>query len=236
VRSLDARVTYTLNEHTQTATDELTAHLAEVSRPESVSLMINAVRADEELAERCFRSALTHPLGFDKFLLFSSGPYNLRLHIWWPDEKRGREDVHNHRFSIFSGIVVGELQIAAYDVCQDGRMMRSYQEAHRQQDGGYQYTAPQNVKVKQISSMSLPHGSAYFLSSNVLHQVTTGAGAVAATLFVQVLEPRTSSLVLRGTREPAPTPGTRATLGPAEAERRIVSFLKILDRPLADKA
>lgn len=234
VRSLDARVISALKPDTEAEVNRLTSYLAEVSRPESVRLIIDAICADGELAEQCFHTALTHPLGFDKFVLYAAEAYDLRLHIWWPDEKRGREDIHNHRFSLFSGIIMGELQISAYEVCRQGVGMSCYEEVLNDREGKYHYMPQQRVYVKQTSAISLSRGSAYYLSSKVLHRVAANGGALAATIFIRGIESRRTSLVIRGTAEPAPSPGIRATLDRAEAENRIRSFLKVLNCPMAE--
>jgi hypothetical protein len=233
VRSLDARVISTLEQRTGTATNKLTSYLAEVSRPESIRLIIDAICADDELAEQCFRSALTHPLGFDKVVLLAAEAYDLRLHIWWPNKRRGREDIHNHRFSLFSGIIMGELQISAYEVCPHGIGMLCYEEVLNESDGEYHYMPQRRVCVEQTSTISLSRGSAYYLSPKVLHRVTADGGSVAATIFIRAIESRRTSLVIRGTTEPAPSPGTRAMLGRGEAEKRIRSFLKVLNCAMA---
>jgi hypothetical protein len=231
VRSLDARVISILRERTETATDALTSYVAEVSRPESVRLIVDAICADDELADHCFHASLTHPLGFDKFLLLTSEAYDLRLHVWWPDGRRGREDIHNHRFSLFSGIITGELRVSAYEICGQGIAMQRFQEVHDESGDKYSYISQRNVCVRQTSTLTLTRGSAYYLSSSVLHQVTAMRGAVVATLFIRVIEPHRTSLILRPAAEPAPTPGTRATLGDGETEKRMRSFLEILGRP-----
>lgn len=231
VRSLDTRVISTLKQRTETATNELTSYLAQVSRPGFVRVIIDAICADDELAEQFFRSALTHPLGFDKFVLLATKAYDLRLHIWWPDKSREREDIHNHRFSLFSGIIMGELQISAYEICAHGIVMRCYEEALKDSADEYYYMPQRRVCVEQTSTISLSRGSAYYLSSKILHQVTADCGAIAATIFIRAIEPRTTSLIIRGMAEPAPSPGTRATLGRGEAEKRIRSFLEVLNSP-----
>lgn len=228
VRSLDALVCETLKARPEAGTEVLTSYMAEVSDPVSVKVLIENICADADLADHCFRNSLTHPLGFDKFLLLATDSYDLRLHVWWPDELPAQDDIHDHRFSLYSGIITGELQVSTHEICDGGNLMRHFEEIHGGEGHTYEYRVHDCVGVRETSRLSLSRGSSYYLRSGVLHQVTVLRGKVAATLFIRVVEPLTTSFILRGAGEPDPIANMRENLGVGEAERRIRAFLDVL--------
>jgi hypothetical protein len=169
---------------------------------------------------------MTHPLGFDKFTLLTSPLYEVRLHIWWPDTRRGREDIHNHRFSFISAVILGQVDVSLYEIASPGTTMLQFRE-HRQ-TGGYRYVELANVAVQQSGASSFSVGSAYYLRSSVLHRVDVSHGRMAATLFVRIRQQTRSTTVLVERGRGAPKSGLRQTFEVPDVQRRLDAFLQIL--------
>ena len=190
--------------------------------------IVEAICEDERLLARCASRSLAHPLGFDKFTLMTSELYQVRLHIWWPNEGRGREDIHNHRFSFVSAVILGQVEVTIYDLAKPGTVMMQYREHRRRGGASYQYVQMDSVQVQVASAFSLAPGSAYYLRSSALHCVDVLTGTMAATLFVRIPRLATSTTVLVRSGEREPLAGVRRTFDLEEARERLEMFATVL--------
>jgi hypothetical protein len=223
-RSFDSDLAALLDDQHGFDAGALSSFVLEQSRPESVGRIIDAVCSDDALAARCFRASVTHPLGFDKYMLLASARYQLRLHIWWPELRRGREDIHNHRFSFVSGMVTGKLQVSTYEIGKKGAMMQRFKEVRNPASGDYRYEPDQEVCIRQTNMLTLEANSGYYMDSAVLHRVDVPAGMLAATLFLRIGDDRKSTSVVVDCSSSAPVSGVRHALGADDARRRLRRF------------
>ncbi|RJL32487.1 hypothetical protein [Bailinhaonella thermotolerans] len=167
--------------------------------------LVEAVCGDEGLTARSARDSLAHPLGFDRFVLFTAPGYQLRLHVWWPGS-RMREDVHDHRFGFASAVVTGSLQVSAYVVGEPGTPMARFEESRSPTGDAYVFRPAGTVPVREWTTTLLGPGSGYSMRAEALHRVSAvpAAGPVA-TLFVKLPPVRATTTVLTG-RAALPAP------------------------------
>jgi hypothetical protein len=223
IQLLDAELSRLLQQSARNRTRLVSLALA-YGGHEQIRAILRAVCESEQLLVSCASRSLAHPLGFDKFALLSSEYYQVRLHIWWPEGIRGREDIHNHRFSFISAVIVGQVNVGVYEIARPGTAMMRFRE-HRELGGSsYRYVQLDNVQVQQSGSSSFAAGSAYYLRSSTLHRVDVASGTLAATLFVRIprLARPTTVLVHRGGN--APAAGARSAFSPAETRERLLAF------------
>ena len=72
--------------------------------------LVRAVLDDDELLRRAAYASYRHANGFDKLVLASSPEgHSIKLDVWWAHLSRGLEDIHNHRCSFSSHLLIGEL-------------------------------------------------------------------------------------------------------------------------------
>jgi hypothetical protein len=136
--------------------------------------------------------------GFDKFLLFSTKQYQLRLHVWWPTAgQEYHEDIHNHRFDFVSCILLGRVVVELYEIAAFGQR-RVLLIDHSRPEGcsAYSLTTIGDVFVDQVSTHELVGGSAYITRSDSLHRVVPDRETLLATLFLKRAPVRSDADVL----------------------------------------
>ncbi len=191
--------------------------------------LVKSVCADDGLMVLSAQRSTRHPLGFDKFVLYATDIYQLRLHVWWPDEAHGIEHIHNHRFSFVSGIVFGKIQLASYRSIRDGMSYARFREKRHPSDGMYEYHPYGHVRVGLASLQTLCAGSAYYLDSRELHRVHAVNDGLSATLFIRLPQVRKSTDVLVDPGGHIPTTGLRPNMTVGEARQRLESFASVLE-------
>lgn len=208
---------------------EIASFARRYSERAPVAGMIGSVCASNNLLIACAGLSVRHPLGFDKFVLYSTDLYQLRLHIWWPGEAHGTEHIHNHRFSFVSGIIAGRIIVASYRPERDGVPHRGFRETKDPVAGGYSYRPSGPVQVNLASLQTLCAGCAYYLDSGELHRVQAAGGGLAATLFIRFPRNRENTDVLVASDGVLPATGQREIMGIDETRRRLGSFASLMD-------
>ena len=201
------------------------------SKRAAVAEIVSSVYTDTGLMAVCGGRSVRHPLGFDKFVLYASDVYQLRLHVWWPDEVHGTEHIHNHRFSFVSGIIVGEIFVASYRSMRGGVPHTRFRETRYRSGSGYEYGSYGRMHVGTASMHTLGAGCAYYLDSGELHRVQAANGHLAATLFIRLPQNRRNTDVLVAVNGELPVTGPRESMGMAEAKRRLTSFARMMGLP-----
>lgn len=196
-------------------------------QPEAIGDIVRSVCADENLMASCGRRATEHPLGFDKYVLYSVGSYALRLHIWWPGQERVREHIHNHRFSFASAVILGGMNVESYRPSSDGATYVRYQET-RDIGRFYAYQPRGQLGVGLSALHSLGPGSSYYLGANEYHRVQAPDQGLSATLFVGLSHDRSTTDILVNVDQRPPTVGARTSMGVPEAKRRLAAFCRAL--------
>lgn len=191
--------------------DALVAALLPYGRAGSVQALVATVRDDPALAARTLERSLSHPLGFDKFVLFAGAGYQLRLHVWWPGqldpagEPVQREDIHDHRFAFASAVVRGSLWVRTFAIhpvtpapaVVPPQLMTRMREERAPDGEAYLFSPVDRVGVEPRTTALFTEGGGYSMREDELHQVTAEpAAGLTATLLVRVERARHHTTVL----------------------------------------
>jgi hypothetical protein len=195
-----------------------------LTQPGSFGRLLELLLKSKGIVEQIARHSYRHPLGFDKFVLAPLRPLGqLRLHVWWPEDEREREHVHNHRFGFISGVLVGQVQTSVYKPC-DGNDLTHFSEV-----GGTREWKFENLGCGSVSlsiNASLAAGSVYSMPADALHRIDA-TRQLTATLFLESAAHRgSSSIYLTGTQEPAAY--RCEALHPDDARRRLSQLLDFM--------
>jgi hypothetical protein len=176
-----------------------------VSRRPTFGRLLDAVLAEEPFAEQVAARSYRHALGFDKLILASAAPLGqLRLHVWWPDEVRGREHVHNHRFPFSSVLVAGRLRTYLHHLSDGGVPMVHFRETSDVADRRWRFDRVGDARVAAGLVADLPAGAAYTMSADLLHRVEASP-LLTATLFLETHQRRAWSSVYVDSGAEAPS-------------------------------
>ncbi len=109
--------------HENKITEENYRELRPVLSPETVLALIDEVVASPLALERIARNSYVHSLGFVKIVFLYServpGGFELRLHIWWPQEHAeaaapAPEGKHEHGWDFVSTVLAGLIENQRY--------------------------------------------------------------------------------------------------------------------------
>jgi hypothetical protein len=169
------------------------------------------------LAARSYR----HVLGFDKIILASARPHGqLRLHVWWPEEARRREHVHNHRFAFSSVVLAGRLRTSLYAEDPAGAPATRYRETSDPVDRRWRFEAVGTTRLATVLSADQPAGTAYTMSPALLHRIDA-APVLTVTLFLETRSVRESSDVYAEAGAEPPAPADQSAFDPADLAARL---------------
>lgn len=184
LQSLSTRIAAQL-QSSGSANEELAALLAHTATPawqaELCSLLLTNDAFARLVAERSYR----HGNGFIKIVLLEQG-FKLRLHLWLPGCSC-EENIHDHRWSIASTVLAGELHSEIWaDAANDEHFDLQAQE--------YLYQAAKNAQpaktialhcspLRLLRRQSLAAGSHYALPPSTLHRICSHGRELVATLM-----------------------------------------------------
>ncbi|MFC4112272.1 hypothetical protein [Nonomuraea zeae] len=191
------------------------AALRELARPDRLARLLEGLAADESAAAQIAPDSYRHPLGFDKYVLWCRHPAGrLRLHVWWPEDERGREHVHNHRFAFSSAVVAGQVRSTLFAASGRGRPHTRYIDSTPLQAEGWLLEREDTVTVATSATLEVAAGTAYSQAASTFHHVRVGAG-LTVTMFLEGAVTRSYSEVLLrpGQRPPDRTPRSPFTTG-----------------------
>lgn len=127
-----------------------------------------------------------HLLGFDKIVIkenFKTGD-KLRLHIWWPNAPQGDENIHHHRWSFNSTILIGELENQKYEENEKGNLFHSYIYTPPYREEKYNLTSCGTKKIILTEKSIFKAGDSYEQHYSVRHRSKRKSPFVV-TLFSQ---------------------------------------------------
>ena len=137
-----------------------------------------------------------HSLNFKVIYLAVNGLYSARLHVYEagspPDD-----DVHNHSFNFFSGVVVGGLTQTLYDVHQgkgSGVASVCYRDALGAQ---HLKQVPESYVADPIDEMTLDPGETYSLKTSDFHAVGDTKTTTMTLMVKEQQQPNRPALVLK---------------------------------------
>lgn len=106
LQSLSSRIAAHL-QHSGAADELLAALLASTATQEWQAALCETLLTDDAFAAEVAARSYRHGNGFLKVVLLDRG-FKLRLHLWLPGTPC-EENIHDHRWSIASAIIAGEL-------------------------------------------------------------------------------------------------------------------------------
>lgn len=161
--------------------------LAHVSQKDLLTQLLNAILTERDRRENVSRRSYRHPNGFEKLVLLAGDApyYKLRLHVWHPNARPIRSDIHNHRWNFGTKLLVGEYEMQLFRTDKTGRRRYSYwyEPANRATSFSLDYNGV--VCVKVAVHINVSEGSSYLLAHDTLHRVTVGANTTVVSLVLQ---------------------------------------------------
>ena len=183
--------------------------------------MLRGVLEDSTWLTNVASNSFRHVLGFDKFVLISLRPLGqLRLHVWWPDEQRVREDVHDHRFDFYSFVLTGTMRVRLYRSDPEGPLsVRRFEETAIPHEQRWRFTESGLDRLKPDLVADYAAGTFYRLGADALHRVETPKGLVVSVVLEMDSIRHTSSVyVPASSLAPHPLPQQRFTADDVEAK------------------
>lgn len=188
--------------------DRVNATLVSVAKPSDalatlrttapLAPLLGLFRQDESRLEALAECSYRHRNGFDKIVLASPAGTALKLvlHVWPSEDRIDDDDIHDHRWDFASVVVSGRLQLEMYqpDVRGDSFSVMSYRSLPG--PGNCELEPKGTMTVSPCVSVTLPVGSDYSWSANLLHRAYGLPGHPTATLIVQGPPGRQTTSVL----------------------------------------
>ncbi len=158
--------------------------------------ILDTVLANESLAAELAARSYRHALDFDKYILFSEPPFaQLRLHVWFAEDARRQEHVHNHRFGFASVIVHGRIRAYLYSPDADGSPHQHYRESAERQEQRWKFEDLGATRLATSMVVEIPAGGYHMVAPATMHHIEVPANEAAVTLFVETSSVRASSSV-----------------------------------------
>lgn len=176
-----------------TKTENL-ALIREVGRPENISSILRHVLSDPSLLKEIAGRSYHHTNHFDKIVLMDTDNqlgYRLTLHMWTPPYSEfevNDEQIHDHRFSFWSNILVGSITFQNYVRDASGVMFKEYQYIPERLGvatvGNYYIDVGQSplLEVEQSGGKA---GESYHLTYNRIHRVVLPRTEMSCTLVLR---------------------------------------------------
>jgi hypothetical protein len=208
--------------------------LRQLAGPATFAALLDAVRSSPAATAAVAARSYRHVLGFDKLILVSLAPLGqLRLHVWWPDQARTREHVHNHRFWFSSVVLAGSLRTYLHHLAAHGEPMTQVRETSALADRRWRFDAVGPARVATGMVADLPAGTVYRLAPDVLHHLAP-AESLTATLFLETRPVRDWSSVYVPAGGSMPVAANQTGFTPAEFAERLDRLRAALAGPASD--
>lgn len=163
------------------ATINLANLLFEIFSDEKLCFFLKELLKDEQQLVKISRKSYLHGNGFLKIILLDNG-YKLRLHIWFP-EQYCEENIHDHRWSFASLILIGSLKNEIWCDNENGISLREYiyhaeteNNVSKKIEIGYHNFCLEKTDV-------YTKGQRYFMSKEKLHRIVTSKNEIVATMI-----------------------------------------------------
>jgi hypothetical protein len=144
----------------------------------------------KEIADRSYR----HVNHFDKIVLIDTGNslgYRLTLHLWAPpytEEELKDEMIHDHRFSFWSSVLVGNLVSENFTRTSEGPSFQEYRYYPEKiglstMSNFYEFMGETGLTTTEPSRV--PAGDSYFLLNESIHRVLLPRTEMSCTLVLR---------------------------------------------------
>lgn len=218
--------------------ENTTAHLAfmrVLGQPANVGRLLTSVAGDSGLLDAVASRSYRHTNHFDKIVLVDSGAclgYRLTLHLWRPPYLREEvedEQIHDHRFSFWSRVLVGRIVFQNYARDATGALFDEYQYIPERLGaatvGNYYINVGRSPLLETGRSGSRV-GEAYYLPYHRIHRVRLSRSEMCCTIVLRGPRQKNYASVFSTSRKYDPSANTMYTRHQIKA--RLVSVLDAL--------
>lgn len=141
---------------------------------------------DPSKLSKVANSSYSHTLGFDKIVIKENNKTGekLRLHIWWPEGPLSDDNIHPHRWSFNSIILIGELENKIYEEHPQGKLFYEYIYTPPLKNENYKliYSGTKTMILKKKVLYNV--GDNYYQHYSIAHRSRRRSNLVV-TLFAQ---------------------------------------------------
>ncbi|WP_349618275.1 hypothetical protein [Azotobacter salinestris] len=172
-------------QHSGAADEMLAALLARTATAEWQAALCRSLLTDDAFAAEVAARSYRHGNGFLKVVLLDRG-FKLRLHLWLPGTPC-EENIHDHRWSIASAIIAGELNSEiwadAASADESDLLAREYRYL-ASVDGWPALAMPRaHTPLRLIGRTCHRTGDSYALPTSTLHRICNHGERLVATLM-----------------------------------------------------
>ena len=148
-----------------------------------MAALVQLILADEAWLKSVAEGSFRHVLGLSSSWYRPARRGQMRLHVWWPDETRVREDVHNHRFDFVSFVLLGRMRSHLYRPSSRGVRHLQFKESAVPAEQRWTLDEVGEKRLKMELVADFGAGTCYRLGTRALHRVEARAGLVATLVL-----------------------------------------------------
>jgi hypothetical protein len=191
-----------------------------LGRPDNITAVLRRVMDDKALLSEIANRSYHHTNHFDKIVLVDTGNqlgYRLTMHLWNPpytEFEVNDEQIHDHRFSFWSNILVGKIVFQNYVRDASGVMFREYQyipERLGVSTVGNYYIDVGESPLLEAEPSGWNAGEFYHLSYNQIHRVVLPRAEMSCTLVLRGPRQKNYASVFSNSQKYDPTGNTMFT-------------------------
>lgn len=185
--------------------EDLLDLIRDISAPSNLLPILREIMSNAALTQQIAARSYCHVSHFDKIVLVDAeipNGYRLTLHLWDPpytEAELADELIHDHRFSFWSAILVGELQSRNFYPSDTGDDFRRYQYTPENQAAENFYAFQGCGRLRASPVIHETAGNAYFLPYDQTHKVILPRRDMVCTLVLRSPRERTYSNVYNTT-------------------------------------
>lgn len=185
--------------------EDLLDLIRKISAPPNLLPVLREIMSSRALMQQIASRSYCHVSHFDKIVLVEAevpNGYRLTLHLWDPPYTKAEladELIHDHRFSFWSAILVGDLRSRNFYPSDKGVDFRRYQYTPENESTENFYAFQGSGRLKASPVIHEVAGNAYFLPYSQTHKVILPRRDMACTLVLRSPRERTFSNVYNTT-------------------------------------
>lgn len=191
-----------------------------LGRPENITAVLRFIMEDKALLGEIANRSYHHTNHFDKIVLVDTGNqlgYRLTMHMWNPpytEFEVNDEQIHDHRFSFWSNILVGSILFQNYVRDASGVMFKEYQyipERLGVSTVGNFYVDVGESPLLETEPSGGNAGEFYHLTYNQIHRVVLPRAEMSCTLVLRGPRQKNYASVFSNSQKYDPTGNTMFT-------------------------